>query len=233
MLGGDSNRYWNRNWSGIFRVEEFRVPLMKGTIQSVERELVQPSTVGVDLTLQYLAGGGANGAPVKLRAQIQPTGSPSFEQFEGFTFANGAVPGAREEADENNALPQEDPNMSQVRTQELALDRFGAARASVGDLPKIYSPKSLLMEMEFRDPNGELQTISSRFPMWPAKVLVGINPGSWQMTQDDMKFRVAVADLKGKPVKNAPVKVDIYEQTTVSSRKRTVGGFYAYEHNPG
>ena len=36
--------------------------------------------------------------------------------------------------------------------------------------------------------------------------------------------------LNGKPLANAPVKVDLFQKKTYSHRKRLVGGFYAYEH---
>ena len=85
--------------------------------------------------------------------------------------------------------------------------------------------------MEFRDPNGEIQTVSSRIPLWPSKYLIGIKPDSWALSKDAFKFHVAVVDLSGKPVSGAPVKVDLFERKTYTHRKRLVGGFYAYEHS--
>ena len=51
--------------SGSFRVEEFRVPLMKAVIQPVQNILINASEADVDLSVAYLSGGGASNAPVK------------------------------------------------------------------------------------------------------------------------------------------------------------------------
>ena len=85
--------------------------------------------------------------------------------------------------------------------------------------------------MEFKDPNGEIQTVSSRIPLWPSRYLIGIKPDSWALSKDAFKFHVAVLDLSGKPVSGADVKVDLFERKTYTHRKRLVGGFYAYEHS--
>ena len=88
----------------------------------------------------------------------------------------------------------------------------------------------VLAELEFKDPNGESQTVSSRIPIWPAEWLVGIKPEDWRMTKDALRFSVAVLNLKGDPVSGASVRVDLLERKTYSHRKRLVGGFYGYEH---
>ncbi len=62
-----------RKWiSGSFRVEEFRIPLTKGTIQPPANPLIKAKEVTLDLNVQYLAGGGASLLPVKLRYEIEP-----------------------------------------------------------------------------------------------------------------------------------------------------------------
>jgi len=49
-----------QSWpSGSFRVEEFRVPLMKGIIQTPKQPAVNVPDIEVDLMVAYLAGGGA------------------------------------------------------------------------------------------------------------------------------------------------------------------------------
>jgi len=45
--------------SGRFRVEEFRVPLLRGMIQPPTDPLINARDVTLDLSVQYLAGGGA------------------------------------------------------------------------------------------------------------------------------------------------------------------------------
>jgi uncharacterized protein YfaS (alpha-2-macroglobulin family) len=230
---------WN---SGGFRVEEFRIPLLKGTIQPPAEPLIDAKEVTIDLSIQYLAGGGAGLLPVKLRGEVRPKSVPSFEGYDGFIFSNGPVeeglvrrgePLEIEESDEEVVREEPVINKKEMKlpSMDLTLDRFGSARTKITDLPKTETPKEILSEMEFKDPNGEIQTVSSRIPLWPSRYLIGIKPDSWAVSKDAFKFHVAVVNLSGKPVPNAPVKVDLFERKTYTHRKRLVGGFYAYEHS--
>jgi len=227
-----------------FRVEEFRVALMKGALKLPAEPQVAVSELPVDLSLRYLAGGVARDLPVTLRSQIRPRPVPPFELFEGFTFANGPVPegirtqptgewgeffeGSEEEAGEAPPPPSARPAIHQ--RLDLTLDAGGSARARVTQLPRVTTPQELLAEMEFRDPNGEARTVSASVPLWPAHWLVGIEPESWLASKERLKAWVAVVDIARKPVAGARVRVDVFERLQYSNRKRLVGGFYAYEH---
>ncbi|MBI3325682.1 MAG: alpha-2-macroglobulin [Nitrospinae bacterium] len=239
-VGRESSQEWT---SGQFRVEEFRVPLMKGSIRLPAQPQVAVSEIPVDLGVQYLAGGGAEHLPVTLRAQLRPKHVPSFDAFEHFTFANGyvkegiarqEVSGEEEMEDEEGAeaplerLPQ--ARRAVHERQELVLDAAGTARTSITHLPRASTPLEVLAELEFRDPNGEVQTISAKVPLWPARWLVGIKPDSWVASRESLKAQVAVAEVSGTPVGGASVQVELLERKSYSHRKRLVGGFYAYEH---
>jgi alpha-2-macroglobulin len=229
--------------SGGFRVEEFRVPLMKGMIQPPAEPLITPKEVPLDLAVQYLAGGGAGFLPVRLRSEVKPRPVPSFEGFDTFIFGNGPVKegvvrrgqalewedGEGEEGQERGEGTV-DKKVKRLQGVDLVLDRSGTGRTTVAGFARVESPEELLTEIEFRDPNGEIQTVSSKIPLWPSKYLVGIKPDSWAVSKDALKFHVAVVDLSGKPMKDAPVKADLFERKTYTHRKRLVGGFYAYEH---
>lgn len=224
--------------SGFFRVEEFRVPLMKGVVEPPKEPAVNVSSVEVDLYVSHLSGGGAGGAPVKLRTQIKPR-SVNFDDYEDYTFANGKVETGvvKEEYpdrfldDESEEVSQEvQPKQPTYRTQEFVLDKTGAFRAKIDDLPKITAPHTIVAELEFRDPNGEIQTVTGRIPLWSSKLLVGVKPDSWSSSADSLKFKTVVVDVKGKPVSGAKVNVDLYSRRYFSHRKRLVGGFYSYEN---
>ncbi|HUN53920.1 MAG TPA: MG2 domain-containing protein [Smithella sp.] len=231
--------------TGEFRVEEFRVPLMKGTIQPPEAPLVNAQKVDLKLGVQYLAGGGAGLIPVKMRSFIRPKSISDFEAFEDFTFGNGQVEeglkrrGTDIEDDEEGDYPEETVSRENPSVKnkepglpviELNLDKLGAATATLTGLPKADTAKELLTEMEFMDPNGEIQTVSAKIPLWPSKYIIGIKPDSWASSKDNLKFQTAVVDLSGKPVVGARVSVDIFERKNYSHRKRLIGGFYAYEN---
>ena len=224
--------------SGGFRVEEFRVPLLKGIIQPPTDSLINAKEVTLDLSIQYLAGGGAGLLPVKLRSEIGPKYIPPFEGFDHFVFGNGPVKEGivrRGEPLESEEDLEEEiiDGMKEMKLPgvDLILDRSGSVRTKISNLPKVDTPKEILTELEFKDPNGEIQTVASKIPLWHSKYLLGIKPDSWAVSKDTFKFHVAVVDLSGKPVSGAPVKVDLFERKTFTHRKRLVGGFYAYEHS--
>ncbi len=214
--------------SGSFRVEEYRVPLMRAVIRPPAEPQVAPSSVPVDVTVTFLGGGAAGELPVKFRYDIHPRYLAGFDGFEDFTFANGAVKEGLFRGEEPEEAEAVTPSL---KSSDLPLDKLGSVRTTIAGPEKIDKPEEILTELEFRDPNGEIVTASSRIPLWPADRLVGIRPDSWALSRDALKFRIAVVDLAGKPVQDAPVKVDLFRRTTYSHRKRLAGGFYAYEHS--
>jgi uncharacterized protein YfaS (alpha-2-macroglobulin family) len=228
--------------SGRFRVEEFRVPLLRGMIQPPTDPLVNARDVTLDLSVQYLAGGGAGLLPIKLRSEVRPKYISPFEGFDDFVFSNGPVkegivrrgePLGGEEFEEGYEGEEKVREKKEMKlpTVDLTLGKSGSIRTTISNLPKLESPKEILSEMEFQDPSGEIQTVSTRIPLWYSKYLIGIKPDSWAVSKEAFKFHIAVVDLSGKPVPNASVKVDLFERKIFTHRKRLVGGFYAYEHS--
>lgn len=238
---GDEAHWSARNIeSGMFRVEEFRVPLMQGTIQPPKEQVVRASSVELDLMVHYLSGGGASNAAVQLRSTVTPKGV-SFADYEDFTFANGRVKAgitgrstsSEYDYDEDfagEAPAADEEKKAAPRTMQLTLDQTGSTRAKIDNLPKAVIPQDLLAELEYHDPNGEVQTVSRRIPLWPSKLLLGIRPDSWAASKDQFRFHIAAVDLNGKSVAGAAIKVDLFQRKSYSHRKRLVGGFYAYEH---
>jgi uncharacterized protein YfaS (alpha-2-macroglobulin family) len=229
--------------SGGFRVEEFRVPLMRGTLKPPAEPLVAVSEFPLDISVQYLAGGGASKQRVTVRAQLSPRRLPTFDLFEEFTFANGSLaPGitrrsgteyeyddeGTDEDHETRAPPRAPQSVHQ--REEVTLDAVGTARVSISKLPRSPVPQDVLAEVEFRDPNGEVLTAATRVPLWPARWLVGIRPESWAASKDNLRVTAAVVDLTGKPVAQVPVRIEVLERKSYANRKRLVGGFYAYEY---
>ena len=228
-----NSQYWG---AGEFRVEEFRVPLLKGAIKPPAEPLIDAKEVPLDVSVQYLAGGGASLLPVTIRSEIRPKRVPPFEGFDGFVFGNGAVKEGIVRRGEPLEYGGEDERGEEeaegtVPSIDLVLDRAGTAHTRIPDLPRKELPQEILAELEFRDPNGEIQTIASTIPLWPSGYLIGVKPDSWAVSKDALKFHVAVFDLTGKPVAGAQVKADLFERKTYTHRKRLVGGFYAYEHS--
>jgi len=240
--------------SGGFRVEEFRLAIVRGRVQLPADPQVAVREIPVDLTVQYLAGGGARELPVILRSQLRPRPVPPIDTFEDFAFANGPVKegisrtptpywddGFYESAGEFAGEVEGEseaglsPPASQAKPaihqrQELVLDATGGSRTTISHFPRPATPLDLLAEMEFRDPNGEARTVSATVSLWPAHWLVGIQPDSWVASKDRLKAGVAVVDISRRPVAGVPIQVDLLQRLNFSHRKRLVGGFYAYEH---
>ncbi len=231
---------------GQFRVEAFRVPLMRARLQPVGAPLVNPTDVQFDLQVSYLSGGGAGGLPVKLRTQVEPK-SVVFADFEDYSFAAGDVTEGRDEegdsyahfgdytfADPDYVAEDEDtpPAVRGRRTTDfnLALDAAGGARATVKGVGKDSAPRDLVAEVEYRDPNGETLTSSVRTTLWPSRIVLGLKPDSWVASKERLKFTVVAVDLAGQPVAGVRVQTDVFKRETYSHRRRLIGGFYAYEH---
>ncbi len=231
--------------TGTFRVEEFRVPLMRASIEPPSKALVNADSAELSVQVSYLAGGGATGLPVKLRGVVQPR-TVNFPGFDDFTFSNGPVKEGVQD-DRRNAWYRGDyamadgdddagvdPNLTSGQTRPLKsvafnLDAAGGGKPVLTSIPLQDTPQEVVAELEYSDPNGEILTASSRVPLWPADVAVGIKADSWALTKDTLKFQIVVLDLTGKPVPNAAVTLDLFQRKTFSHRKRLLGGFYAYQ----
>lgn len=220
--------------TGSFRVEEFRLPVMTGAVQFPAGEQVAVKELSADLSVRYLAGGGAAGLAVRVRSRAEKGYGARMSAFEGFNFANGGVLYGKKSRnysyDEDGNPENEDPNSQNLPEQRLSLDQNGTGRATVKELPLWDVPFSLLLEAEYKDPSGEIQTISRRTQVLPASALVGIKPEGWVATKDKVRFQVAVAGADEKPLAGRKVKVEWAERKSFSHRKRIVGGFYAYEN---
>lgn len=234
------------SWSsGEFRVEEFRIPLMRGKIKPPAEKAVAPKEIPLDLTVEYLAGGGAGKLPVQVRYQTSPITSGTLEDFNDFEFASGKVKLPEERADqtasespdtdeydvneEAGVSTQGPANASKATKQSLTLDASGSAHTVIPvSIKQNDLVHNLQVELEYQDPNGETQTVSSSVPIYPSGRLVGIKPDSWAGTKSSLKFQVAVADIHHKAIPHATVDVDLLEMKNYSHRKRLVGGFYAY-----
>ena len=228
--------------SGEFRVEEFRVPLLRGFMQPPSEPQIGVSELPVEIGVQYLAGGGAGHLPVTLRAKIQPKKVSFSADYEGFVFAStrlkegvirrgaGTSSGNDEDGEEPVTSTPSTSSSGVHQRLDLVLDATGMARASITQLPKLEEPADLILELAYRDPNGEVQTVATSVPLWPTKWLVGVKTEAWLASKNVITARVVVIDVHGQPVANAPVQVDVWQRKIYSYRKRLVGGFYAYEH---
>ena len=237
--------------SGEFRVEEFRVPLMRGVLSPPRDPVVGASEFPLDIAVQHLSGGGATSLPVTLRSQIRQRDDVRFPGYEGFAFAQGGVSegvrrrsfGESEASWRSEWLWAEDGSLGvvwrepkdadargPVATQELTLDAAGTARAEITGLPRADRPLDVQTELAFRDPSGEVQTSARTVPVWPSSRVVGLRASGRAEKGAPLEVEAVVLDLDGQPLRFAGVAIDAYERRSYAARKRMVGGYYAYEN---
>lgn len=228
--------------AGSFRVETFRVPLLRARLQAVGMPLVAPSEIAMDVQVSYLAGGGAGGLPATLRSQVEGR-TVTFADYADYAFAGGDVKVGREEmgdgsagydgfalADLDEDTPDAAPRSRRGTDLPLTLDAAGGTRATIRGIEASDRPRDLVAELEYRDPNGETLTAATRVPLWPSRVVLGIKPDGWVASRERLRFTVVALDVNGKALPNVRVSTEAYKRDFFSHRRRLIGGFYAYEH---
>lgn len=204
-----------------FRVEEFRLPVLKPVISLPQGPLVQPASVPLNLQLNYLNGGGYANAAVTLRGLVRRSGQ-GFPAFEGYVFGDQV-------ADEESE--GEGEQETQLEAQSLTLDANGGLNVGSAALPALKDISQLTFEMEFRDPSGENQTTSAGMTLWPASVISGIRLPTW-ITLDGkapQTVDIITVGTNGQLRGNVPVTVTAALHSQQTHRRRTVGGFYSYD----
>lgn len=214
--GGGGRTYY----TGTFRVEEFRLPLMQGRITPPKGPQVAVKELPLDVQLNYLNGGGASGQSVRVSGLLRERGM-NFSGYDGFSFE------PPRDADRNNADDQK------IVADKLAvtLDKNGAGKAVIRNLKPSARMQELLTEMTYNDPNGEVQTISQVTPIWPSAVVVGLRAGDWVSVKKKLTLTAVALNTSGQPQADVAVEIRATARKTNSHRKRMVGGFYAYEND--
>ena len=216
--------------SAEFKVEEFRLPSMRASVIGPAKPLVQAKSATLDLHVAYLSGGGASGLATKLRTVVEPR-PVHYAQYDDYQFGGPKVKEGIVTGDDRYFGDEEASSSEAAKVQVLpiTLDGEGSARVTVADLPQLDVPAQLTAELEYADANGELLTSTARVRIVPSELSVGIRREGWVASSEQLRFRVLVLDLDGKPRGKQPVKVSLYQSTAYSYRKRLIGGFYAYE----
>ncbi|SAK74550.1 Alpha-2-macroglobulin-like protein [Caballeronia glebae] len=224
--------------SGSFRVEEFRLPVFKGSISAGDAKspgLVGAQEAPVAVRLEYVQGGPASNLPVQVSALVRDASPPFASQYEAFSFAPYRKPtddGASASAEDEDSEQQDNTTTKLIADKlRVTLDRDGAGKVTVKPLPTVDSPKRLALEASFADPNGEIQTISGGTTLWPAAVAVGVKAGHWVSIGGALPVQAIALDLQGKPRAGVSVEIKAIARVMSSSRKRMVGGFYAYDNH--
>ncbi|MDD5388239.1 MAG: MG2 domain-containing protein [Gallionellaceae bacterium] len=206
--------------SGAFSVGDFRVPLMKASVDSARPALLATEVAEYDLAVSYLNGGGAKNLAVKLRAQLEPRFNVEFPGYDDYDFAE------RHDTDQG----REEGESVALAAADLKLDAGGTTRGKVAGIPSLAMPHKLRVELEYADPNGEIQTVSSTTPWWPANVVLGLKKGDWARAGMRHTLVFQTLDPQGRPLAGVPVEVSQKLRQTFGYRERLAGGFYGYRN---
>jgi hypothetical protein len=89
--------------------------------------------------------------------------------------------------------------------KDLRLDAAGGGRTEITEIPRASVPQNVRAELEFRDPNGDTQTVANSLTVWPAKLLAGIRADDWASSRGMIRAQIAVVKDSGDAVAEAPV----------------------------
>ena len=125
--------------------------------------------------------------------------------------------------------PRSRPGVHQRK--DLTLDAAGGARTEITDIARSSTPTDVRAEMEYRDPNGETQTVSNSTTIWPAKWLAGIRADDWISSPGHV--RVSRRGGRRRAASRSPTLRSASKFSPARRsryRKRLIGGFYAYDN---
>ncbi len=214
-----------------FRVEEFRLPVLEGSITPVDKApLVNAASLPTTVQINYVSGGPASLLPVRVSALVRGK-YLSYPDFEAYSFAPPRKRDAKDNSDTDNE-ESVDVRDSKLIADKLpiTLDKTGGGKLTIDKLPKSRQPQDIVLEATYADPNGEIQTIRTTQALWPAAVVAGIRTEGWASASQKIKFQALALDLAGKPQAGVKLQVQAIARITTTSRKRMVGGFYSYDN---
>lgn len=218
---------WDAKPTVTFTVSEYRLPLMSAHVKIQGENLVRPSKVNVDLSAQYLSGGPAKKLGLKLRSTITDGNfAPQIPGDSNFNFFSNPVKVGVRDADSNNNDSEDDKDLN---VQDLKLNDDGGLLAVISKIPEIKRIKTLVVEMEYRDPNGEIKTASAQKNLFPADFFIGLQSESWMSEPGKVSVNGVITNTEGKLIAGRNFIINAYKSTYITHRKKIVGGFYAYD----
>ncbi len=225
------NREQRNHSTAQFRVEEFRLPVLEGSILPQEKKpLVNAASLPTAVQINYVSGGPASNLPVRVSAQVRGK-YLSYPDFDAYSFSAPRKRDGKESTEEGNeeSVGARDSKLIADKLP-ITLDKTGGGKLTIEKLPKARQPQDLILEATYADPNGEIQTLRSTQTLWPAAVVAGIRTEGWASASQKIKFQALALDLNGKPQADVKLQVQAIARITTTSRKRMVGGFYSYDN---
>jgi uncharacterized protein YfaS (alpha-2-macroglobulin family) len=209
------------------RVDEFRIPTMRASVAGPKQALVRPKSVLLDLFVGFFSGGGAASAPVSIRTSYRGS-SETPDGWDGWTFGGQAPVAGTLPLDEDGGedTPKTLPGSS---TLPLTLGNDGTGHSSIDIGKPIDDVTVMQVEMDYQDANGETLTAARDITLYPSAVQIGLKTDGWLMRDTDLRLKLVTLGLDGKLKAGQTVKVDVFTREILTTRRRLIGGFYAYD----
>lgn len=220
----EENIIWSEQ---SLRVDEYRLPTMKASINGPKQALVRPTHVPIQLFAGYLSGGPAVQLPVDLRTHFSASNTAPRD-YRDWDFDGEPVKEGLERLGDNGEMPQ--ANMPLARSSALILGADGTAQTQIAIDQAITAPTAMTVEMDYQDANGETLTSSQRITLYPSAVRLGVKTDGWLMRADDLRLNFVALDLQSRPLPGQRIKVELFSREILTARRRLIGGFYAYDN---
>jgi alpha-2-macroglobulin len=224
-------------YTSNFRVEEFRLPILRGTISPPKEIMIHQKKIPIDFFVEYLSGGGASFLDIQFKYFISDHVGFQPKGYEDYSYYSSELKEGNHHRNSYNYYLNEDDEIQEeteiqhnrITNISSKLNSKGFGRVEIENSKNKDNLFSYNIEMEYRDPNGEIQTISNKIPVYPSEYAVGLKQDSWIVPSDKINLQAVVLDTNKQPVANWKVKVEIFQRKIYSNRKRLVGGFYSYD----
>jgi len=220
----NENRNREVTTTSTFNVLEFKIPLMKGSIEFTRKlnDLVQPGQLEAVLGLNYQDGGPASNERAVFRYTVEKDSSMHFADQGELRFATPRVVAKNARTDEQSASRE-------TVEQPLRLNSKGTATATITGLSGLDSGRTVMAQMEFTDKNGETQNLSRSLRVFPSGRLVAVESDSYGRASRKVQFKATVVDTSGRGVAGVAPEFEVFERIVKTHRPRMVGGYYESE----
>jgi len=213
---------------GHFFIDEFVLQQVELSIVSTKPDL-KNKTVKFDIFGRYLSGGPTTSMPVKVTRKISRLDS-SFSYFDRYKEYNYLNTKLEPYVSDTRRFENDTPFEPIVEVKELKLSKDGGY---VAEFKPHYFPGKYTMEqliVEYKDPNGEIRTVSSTIEYSAVNEIIGLKPHLKSSESSSLKFYGVTFDSESKRLPFKKYKVELFQSINLSHRKRLVGGFYSYDN---
>ena len=187
----ESKKYPNAG-RGSFQIEEFRVPLFEAELKAEASWKEEVQNLQFPMHLAYLAGGNAAGQALTLSGKYRYGANVPDRRYQFYRD------------DWRDAKVPEFANMA------VTLDQVGSGKPAVA-APKSEWPLTLQAEIQFPDPNGEVQSINKSVEVWPHPYKLGLRVETETNRTEKHnaeKILVVLFDEKNRPLAKKIVTVE-------------------------